>query len=60
MIVQIPKCFGLLINDGSIAPVFYTFENFGYHSRRMKFVWDGCSKFEFFVGVALKLLDQLF
>ena len=27
---------------------------------RMKFVWDGCSKFEFFVGVALKLLDQLF
>ena len=26
----------------------------------MKFVWDGCSKLEFFVGVALKLLDQLF
>ena len=59
-IAQIPECFGLLINDGSVALVFCTFENFGSHSRRKAFAWDGCSKLGFCVGVALKLLDQLF
>ena len=50
MIAQIPECFGLLINDGSVASVFCTFENSGSHGRRMKFAWDGCSTFEFLRG----------
>ena len=48
--MQIPECFGLLINDGSVASVFCTFESFGSHSRRTKFAWDGCSKLEFLRG----------
>ena len=47
MVAQICECFGLLINDGSVASIFCTFEDFGSHGRRMKFVRDECSKSDF-------------
>ena len=45
-IARIFKCFGLLINNSSVASVSYAFEDSAFLSGRMKFAWDGCSKLD--------------
>ena len=42
---RIFKCFGLLINGGSVASVSYAFGGSAFHSGWMKFAWDVCSMF---------------
>ena len=44
-IALIFKCFGLLINGGSVASVSYAFRDSAFHSGWMEFAWDGCSMF---------------